>query len=59
MNCPKCEEDGVFFQDVIGWDPETIELSFICKRCNAEFIADIIENDLKELLESEGGGEEG
>jgi len=57
MICPKCEEDGVYFQAVTGWDPQTIELSFICKRCKAEFMAQIIENDLIAPKERNVGGE--
>lgn len=53
MRCPKCEEDGVYFQGVRGWDPKTIGLSFICKRCKAEFCADIKQYQLKEVRENE------
>lgn len=49
MICPKCGEDGVFFQDVRGYDNETIELGFICKRCKAEFMVELDSFDLKEV----------
>ena len=49
MRCPKCEKGNVVFQNIVGWDPEVIEVEFVCLGCDQVFWTDVDEHDLREV----------